>query len=143
MKRVITAVVLTAACVQGAAVAGSASASAATRPVVVNEPGVTAPYSVVRPSLFYLTIGPITEFRGASWSSWGANAAAGTATMYEIGFVTQNEGPARLKLYDVRNHGGTRYFSRLRVSGAKTGSGVWNWCYNLTNNFGEWQSSCP
>jgi hypothetical protein len=110
---------------------------------VVNEPGVTAPYSVVRPSLFYLTIGPITEFRGASWSSWGANAAAGTATMYEIGFVTQNEGPARLKLYDVRNHGGTRYFSRLRVSGAKTGSGVWNWCYNLTNNFGEWQSSCP
>jgi hypothetical protein len=143
MKRVITAVVLTAACVQGAAVAGSASASAATRPVVVNEPGVTAPYSVVRPSLFYLTIGPITEFRGASWSSWGANAAAGTATMYEIGFVTQNEGPARLKLYDVRNHGGTRYFSRLRVSGAKTGSGVWNWCYNLTNNFGEWQMSCP
>jgi hypothetical protein len=143
MKRVITAVVLTAACVQGAAVAGAASASAATRPVVVNEPGVTAPYSVVRPSLFYLTIGPITEFRGASWSSWGANAAAGTATMYEIGFVTQNEGPARLKLYDVRNHGGTRYFSRLRVSGAKTGSGVWNWCYNLTNNFGEWQSSCP
>jgi hypothetical protein len=129
--------------VQGAAVAGSASASAATRPVVVNEPGVTAPYSVVRPSLFYLTIGPITEFRGASWSSWGANAAAGTATMYEIGFVTQNEGPARLKLYDVRNHGGTRYFSRLRVSGAKTGSGVWNWCYNLTNNFGEWQMSCP
>jgi hypothetical protein len=110
---------------------------------VVNEPGVTAPYSVVRPSLFYLTIGPITEFRGASWSSWGANAAAGTATMYEIGFVTQNEGPARLKLYDVRNHGGTRYFSRLRVSGAKTGSGVWNWCYNLTNNFGEWQMSCP
>jgi hypothetical protein len=143
MKRVITAVVLTAACVQGAAVAGAASASAATRLVVVNEPGVTAPYSVVRPSLFYLTIGPITEFRGASWSSWGANAAAGTATMYEIGFVTQNEGPARLKLYDVRNHGGTRYFSRLRVSGAKTGSGVWNWCYNLTNNFGEWQSSCP
>lgn len=143
MKRVITAVVLTAACVQGAAVAGAASASAATRPVVVNEPGVTAPYSVVRPSLFYLTIGPITEFRGASWSSWGANAAAGTATMYEIGFVTQNEGPARLKLYDVRNHGGTRYFSRLRVSGAKTGSGVWNWCYNLTNNFGEWQMSCP
>jgi hypothetical protein len=143
MKRVITAVVLTAACVQGAAVAGSASASAATRPVVVNEPGVTAPYSVVRPSLFYLTIGPITEFRGASWSSWGANAAAGTATMYEIGFVTQNEGPARLKLYDVRNHGGTRYFSRLRVSGAKTGSGVWNWCYNLMNNFGEWQMSCP
>ena len=143
MKRVITAVVLTAACVQGAAVAGAASASAATRPVVVNEPGVTAPYSVVRPSLFYLTIGPITEFRGASWSSWGANAAAGTATMYEIGFVTQNEGPARLKLYDVRNHGGTRYFSRLRVSGAKNGSGVWNWCYNLTNNFGEWQGSCP
>jgi len=143
MKRVITAVVLTAACVQGAAVAGSASASAATRPVVVNEPGVTAPYSVVRPSLFYLTIGPITEFRGASWSSWGANAAAGTATMYEIGFVTQNEGPARLKLYDVRNHGGTRYFSRLRVSGAKNGSGVWNWCYNLMNNFGEWQGSCP
>jgi hypothetical protein len=65
MKRVITAVVLTAACVQGAAVAGSASASAATRPVVVNEPGVTAPYSVVRPSPFYLTIGPITEFRSA------------------------------------------------------------------------------
>lgn len=143
MKRVITAVVLTAACVQGAAVAGAASASAATRPVVVNEPGVTAPYSVVRPSLFYLTIGPITEFRGASWSSWGANAAAGTATMYVIDFGTHNEGRARLKLYDVRNHGGTRYFSRLRVSGAKTGSGVWNWCYNLTNNFGEWQSSCP
>ena len=63
MKRVITAVVLTAACVQGATVAGSASA--ATRPVVVNEPGVTAPYSVVRPSPFYLTIGPITEFRSA------------------------------------------------------------------------------
>ena len=143
MKRVITAVVLTAACVQGAAVAGAASASAATRLVVVNEPGVTAPYSVVRPSLFYLTIGPITEFRGAHWSSWGANAAAGTATMYEIDFITQNEGRVRLKLYDVRNHGGTRYFSRLRVSGAKTENGVLNWCYNLANNFGEWQSSCP
>ena len=145
MKRVITAVVLTAACVQGAAVAGAASASAATRPVVVNEPGVTAPYSVkgvVRPSSFYLTIGPATEFRGAHWSSWGANAAAGTATMYVIDFGTHNEGRARLKLYDVRNHGGTRYFSRLRVSGAKNGSGVWNWCYNLMNNFGEWQGSC-
>ena len=143
MKRVITAVVLTAACVQGAAVAGAASASAATRPVVVNEPGVTAPYSVVRPSSFYLTIGPALEFRGAQWSSWGANAAAGTATMYVIDFGTHNEGRARLKLYDVRNHGGTRYFSRLRVSGAKTENGVLNWCYNLANNFGEWQSSCP
>ena len=43
-----------------------------------------------------------------------------------------------LKLYDVRNHSGTRYFSKLRVSGAKTGNGVWNWCFN----FGEWQASC-
>jgi hypothetical protein len=45
---------------------------------------------------------------------------------------------SRMKLYDVRNHGGTRYFSRLRVSGAKTENGVWNWCFN----FGEWQASC-
>ena len=53
-------------------------------------------------------------------------------------FGTHNEGRATLKLYDVRNHSGTRYFSKLRVSGAKTGNGVWNWCFN----FGEWQASC-
>jgi hypothetical protein len=140
MQRVITAVVLTAACVQGA-VGGAASVSAATRPVVVYEPAVTGPHHIramVRPSSLYLTIGPATEFRGAHWSSWGGNAAAGTGTMYVIDFGTHNEGRARLKLYDVRNHGGTRYFSRLRVSGAKTENGVWNWCFT----FGEWQASC-
>jgi hypothetical protein len=140
MKRVITAVVLTAACVLGA-MGGAASVSAATRPVVVYEPAVTGPHHIramVRPSSFYLTIGPATVFRGAHWSSWGGNAAAGTATMYVIDFGTHNEGRARLKLYDVRTHGGTRYFSRLRVSGAKTENGVWNWCFA----FGEWQASC-
>jgi hypothetical protein len=140
MKRVITAVVLTAACVPGA-MSGAASASAATRPVVVYEPAVTSPHHIkakVRPSSWYLTTGPATEFRRAHWSSWGGHAAAGRATMYEIDFGTHNEGRARLKLYDVRHHNGTRYFSRLRVSGAKTENGVWNWCFN----FGEWQASC-
>jgi hypothetical protein len=140
MKGVITAVVLTAACVQGA-VGGAAWASAATRPVVVYESAVTGPHPVramVRPSSWYLTIGSATEFRDAHWSSWGSKTAAGTATMYVIDFGTHNEGYAKLKLYDVRNHDGTRYFSRLRISGAKTGNGVWNWCFN----FGEWQASC-
>lgn len=59
--------------------------------------------------------------------------------MYVIDFGTHNEGHASLKLYDVKQHGGTRYFSRLRVSGAKTGNGVLNWCSGI----GEWQSICP
>ena len=141
MKRVITAVVLTAACGLGV-MGGAAPASAATRPVVVYEPAVTGPHpvkSVVRPSSWYLTIGPATEFRGAHWSSWGGKTAAGTATMYVIDFGTHNEGHARLKLYDVKKHGGTRYFGRLRVSGARTENGVWNWCFNI----GEWQATCP
>ena len=52
---------------------------------------------------------------------------------------THNEGHARLKLYGVKKHGGTPYFSRLRVSGARTENGVWNWCFNI----GEWQVTCP
>jgi hypothetical protein len=122
--------------------AGPAPASTAARPVVVYEPAVADPphvKHVVRPSSWYLTVGPATEFRGTHWSSWGGKTAAGTATMYVIDFGTHNEGHARLKLYDVRNHDGTRYFSRLRVSGAKTENGVWNWCFN----FGAWQASCP
>src|SRR5580704_7663103 len=121
---------------------GAAPASAATRPVVVYEPAVTGPHpvkSAVRPSSWYLTIGPATEFRGAHWSSWDSKTAAGTATMYVIDFGTHNEGHARLKLYDVKKHGGTRYFGRLRVSGARTENGVWNWCFNI----GEWQATCP
>jgi hypothetical protein len=89
---------------------GAAPASAATRPVVVYEPAVTGPHpvkSVVRPSSWYLTIGPATEFRGAHWSNWGSKTAAGTATMYVIDFGTHNEGHARLKLYDVKKHGGS------------------------------------
>jgi hypothetical protein len=58
--------------------------------------------------------------------------------MYIIDFGTHNEGRARLKLYDVRNHASTRYFSRLRVSGAKTENGVLKWC----PSYGEWQSAC-
>ena len=141
---------LTAALTAGLFAAGARTAvastpepavSAATRPVVVYEPALTGPHAVkgvVRPSSWYLTIGPATEFRGAHWSSWGGKTAAGTATMYVIDFGSHNEGHARLTLYDVRNHGGTRYFSRLRVSGAKTENGVWNWCFN----FGAWQASC-
>jgi len=128
----------------GGARAGTAAASApaaASRPVVVYEPALTGLHAVksaVRPSSWYLTIGPATQFRGAHWSSWGRTTATGTATMYQIDFGTHNEGHARLKLYDVKSHGGTRYFSRLRVGGAKTGNGVWDWCFN----FGEWQASC-
>jgi hypothetical protein len=60
--------------------------------------------------------------------------------MYVIDFGTHNEGHASLKLYDVKKHGGTRYFSRLRVNGAaRTENGVWNWCFNI----GEWQTTCP
>ena len=140
MKRVITAVVLAAAC--GLAVmSGAGPASAATRPVVVYEPAITGPphhKSVVRPSLWHLTIGPATEFRRTHWSSWGSKTAVGKATMYVIDFGTHNEGHARLKLYDVKKHGGRRYFSRLRVRGAKTENGVWNWCFNI----GEWQGVC-
>jgi hypothetical protein len=120
---------------------GAAPISAATRPVVVYEPTLTGPHpfkSVVRPSSWYLTVGPALEFRGTHWSSWGAKAAAGTATMYVIDFGTHNEGHATLKLYDVKIHDGTRYFSRLRVSGAKTSNGIWNWCFN----FPAWQASC-
>jgi len=140
MKRVITAVVLSAACLLGA-VGGAGPVSAAMRPVVVYEPTLTGPHpvkGVVRPSSWYLTIGPATEFRGTHWSSWGSKTAAGTATLYVIDFGTHNEGHARLTLYDVRNHDGTRYFSRLRVSGARTENGVWSWCFN----FGAWQASC-
>jgi hypothetical protein len=121
---------------------GAAPVPATTRPVVVYEPALTGPHpvrDVVRPSSWYLTIGPATEFRGAHWSSWGAKTAAGTATMYVIDFGTHNEGHAKLELYDVRNHDDTRYFSRLHVTGAKTENGVWNWCFNI----GEWQASCP
>lgn len=120
--------------------AGTAAASAP-KPVVVYEPALTGPHpfnGVVRPSSWYVTIGPATEFRDTHWSSWGGKTAAGTATMYVIDFGIHNEGRARLTLYDVRNHDGTRYFSRLRVSGAKTENGVWDWCFN----FGEWQGSC-
>jgi opacity protein-like surface antigen len=124
-----------------AAHGGAAPASAATRPVVVYEPTLTGPRpfrSVVRPSSWYLTVGPATEFRGTHWSSWGGKTAAGTGTMYVIDFGIHNEGHATLKLYDVRIHDGTRYFSRLRVSGAKTEDGVWDWCFN----FPAWQATC-
>jgi hypothetical protein len=113
----------------------------ATRPVVVYEPTLTGPHpfkSVVRPSSWYLTVGSSTEFRGTHWSSWGGRTAAGTGTMYVIDLGTRNEGHATLKLYDVRIHDGTRYFSRLRVSGAKTEDGVWDWCFN----FPAWQATC-
>ena len=122
-------------------VGGAAPASAAAHPVVVYEPVLTGLHhvkGVVKPSSWYLTIGPSTEFRGAHWSSWGAKTAAGTATMYVIDFGTHNEGHAKLKLYGVKSHNGTRYFSRLRISGAKTDNGVWDWCFN----FGAWQTSC-
>jgi hypothetical protein len=140
MKRVITATALAAACLLGT-VGGAGPVSAATRPVVVYEPAFTGPHpfrSLVRPSSWYLTIGPATELRSTHWSSWDSKTAAGTATMYVIDFGTHNEGHARLTLYDVQNHDGTRYFSRLRVSGAETENGLWNWCFN----FGAWQASC-
>jgi hypothetical protein len=54
----------------------------------------------------------------------GRGGRAGKGTMYVIDLGTHNEGRAALKLYDVEKHGGTRYFSRLRVSGAKTENGV-------------------
>ena len=69
----------------------------------------------------------------------GRKTAFGTATMYVIDFGTHNEGHARLKLYDVRRHNGTRYFKKLRIRGARTENGVWNWCFSI----GEWQSACP
>jgi hypothetical protein len=59
--------------------------------------------------------------------------------MYVIDFGIHNEGHARLQLSDVKNHDGTRYFSRLRVCSAKTNNCVWNWCFNI----GKWQASCP
>ena len=141
MKRNMTAVVLTAACGLGV-LGGAAPASAATRPVVVYEPAVTGPQpvkSAVRPRSWYLTIGPATKFRGTHWSAWGRRTAFGTATMYVIDFGTHNEGHARLKLYDVGRHDGTRYFRKLRIRGARTENGVWNWCFSIS----EWQSACP
>jgi len=120
----------------------SAAPSAATGPVVVYEPNVADPPHVthaVRPSSWYLTAGPATEFRNISWSSWGGSAATGTGTMYVIDFGSHNEGRAALKLYDVMDHDGTSYYSKVRVSGAKTEDGVWNWCFSI----GEWQGVCP
>lgn len=139
MRRLILAAALAAGLL--AVGAGTAVASAP-KPVVVYEPALTGPHpfkDVVRPSSWYLTIGPATEFRGTHWSSWGGKTAAGTATMYVIDFGTHNEGHAKLQLSDVKNHDGTRYFGRLRVTGAKTENGVWSWCFNI----GEWQASCP
>jgi hypothetical protein len=80
-----------------------------------------------------------TKFRGPHWSSWDRKTAAGGATMYVIDFGTRNAGHARLKLYDVRMHDGKRYFRKLRSRGARTGNGVWTWCFSI----GEWQSACP
>jgi hypothetical protein len=147
VRRIILAAALTVGLLAVSAGAATAEAPkspavpAAGRAVVVYEPILTGPHpvkSVVRPSSWYLTIGPATEFRGTHWSSWGSKTAAGTATMYVIDFGTHNEGQAKLQLYDVKSHGGTRYFSRLRVSGAKTNDGVWNWCFS----FGAWQAVC-
>lgn len=45
-----------------------------------------------------------------------------------------NEGHAKLTLYDVKKHGRTRYFSKHRVSGTRTGR-----CFDI----GEWQVTCP
>jgi hypothetical protein len=138
VRRIILAAVLAAFLLAMSAVTAVAAAPS----VVVYEPALTGPHpikDVVRPSSWYLTIGPATEFRSAHWSTWGAKTAAGTATMYVIDFGTHNEGHARLQLSDVKNHAGTRYFSRLRVSGAKTENGVWNWCFTI----GEWQAACP
>jgi hypothetical protein len=141
MKRAITAVALAAACVL-ALLGSPVPASASARPVVVYEPAITNPQktiALVRPSSWYLTVGPATEFRGTHWSSWGATAAAGTATMYVIDFGIHNEGHATLKLYDVKRHDGTRYFSSLRISGAKTENGVLHWCFS----YAAWQTVCP
>jgi hypothetical protein len=93
MKRVITAVVMTAACLLGA-ICGAGPVSAATRPVVVYEPAVTGPHSVkgvVRPSSWYLTIGPATEFRGTHWSSWGSKTTGRSVSV--TGSTTRTRAP--------------------------------------------------
>jgi hypothetical protein len=128
----ITVTVLMTASLLGAA---DTTASAASRPVVAYEP-TNPPHfkSVVRPSSWFLTKGPATQFRHARWSSWGNSTATGTATMYIIDFGTHNEGRVTLRLYRVRTHNGVRYYSRLRVSGARTENGVWSWIFSA----GEW-----
>jgi hypothetical protein len=140
MTRLVRAIILAAALAASLVAVGAGPVSAATHPVVVYGPIPTSmhPVSAVRPSSWYLTVGPATEFRGTHWSSWGTETAAGTATMYVIDFGIRNEGHAKLELYDVKDHDGTRYFSRLRVSGAKTEDGTWDWCAN----FDAWQGSC-
>lgn len=139
MRRVSLAVIAAMACALGA-VSGAGQASAATRPVVVYEASFTSQHGVakVRPSSWYLTVGPSTEFRGSHWSSWGGSAAAGTAEMYVIDFGTHDEGRAKVRLYDVQTYDGTRFFSKIRVAGAKTEDGVWSWC----PSYGAWQSVC-
>jgi hypothetical protein len=140
MQRLIRVVPMIAMSVFAAAVLLSASgtaASAASRPVVVYEPKPSFPpqfKSVVRPSSWYLTFGPSTQFRNTHWSSWGNSTATGTATMYVVDFGTHDEGHATLKLYGVKTHDGVRYYSELSVSGAQTEDGVWLWNFSAS----EW-----
>ena len=138
MKRLITAAILSTASLLSLS---GVPASAATRPVVLYEPVPTSQHfkGVVRPSTWNITIGPSTQFRHSHWSTWGRKTATGHATMYIIDVGTQNEGRAKLRLYRVRVHKGRRYFSRLKISGAKTENGVWQWCIK---DDGEWQSQC-
>jgi hypothetical protein len=133
MKRLVVAVLAVASLLGATSMA--APAFAASRPVVAYEPTMPPHYtSVVRPTSWYLTKGPATQLRHARWSHWGSSTATGTATLYVIDFGTHNEGRATLKLYDVKTHDGTRYFSKLLVSGAKAENGIWSWIFMA----GEW-----
>jgi hypothetical protein len=97
-------------------------ASASSTPVVYQAAGPAA----VRPRTFSISRGVASVWFMSSlrWSRWNRSSAAGRGREYD------SRSRARITLWRVRTHDGTRYYSRLTVHaprGFTSGRLRWSW----------------
>jgi hypothetical protein len=113
MRKIITALALALGTTLGSlGIVSAVPASASSSRTYVYAAGMGGLWQgpAIRPR--EIAFGAHYDVAGLSWSSWSAGTAYGRGHYYGFGSYR-----ASVKLYDVKNHHGRRYFSWIKIAG--------------------------
>jgi hypothetical protein len=81
--------------------------------------------------------GPDLWAQHVRWSHWGAKTATGAGKLIGADSARMYFGTVTLKLSDVRQNSGTRYFEKIRIVGGKPGfAHHWHWLWSAGSYVG-------
>jgi hypothetical protein len=64
------------------------------------------------------------------WSHWGTSTATGSGTLIGADSNRESFGKVTLRLSDVRQNSGTRYFEKIHIIGGRRGfAHYWHWVW--------------